>query len=90
MPVWLLLCLALLSSAPAGEQDYAIACSAGCLDGTPVVDLNYAETGSQSPELIIAILPKTDRIVYIQVRAKRGNDLTGALVSGDPRTDHPW
>eukprot|EP00038_Savillea_parva_P025912 m.50117 g.50117 ORF g.50117 m.50117 type:complete len:244 (-) comp7206_c0_seq2:64-795(-) len=44
-------------------RDYVAACSVGNIDGVTVLDINRIESGAQGPELTVAILPKTERIV---------------------------
>eukprot|EP01130_Rhizamoeba_saxonica_P006213 TRINITY_DN246_c0_g1_i1.p1 TRINITY_DN246_c0_g1~~TRINITY_DN246_c0_g1_i1.p1 ORF type:complete len:256 (-),score=45.36 TRINITY_DN246_c0_g1_i1:82-819(-) len=52
-------------------KDFAVACAAGCVDGTPIVDLNYREDSSyQSPDMPIAILPKSNKITMLQMDQK--------------------
>ena len=48
-------------------KDYVCACSAGCIDNEPVLDLNYFEESNNIPELTVALLPKTDKITLLQV-----------------------
>lgn len=48
-------------------KDYVCACSAGCIDDKPVLDLNYLEE-SNTPELTVALLPKNDKITLLQVK----------------------
>jgi exosome complex component RRP41 len=52
-----------LIDAGVAMRDYVVACSVGCLDGTNVLDINRTESGARGPELTVAILPKTERIV---------------------------
>ena len=51
-------------------QDYVCACTAGCIDDEPVLDLNYIEESYDTPELTVALLPKTDKITLLQVKKK--------------------
>jgi exosome complex component RRP41 len=48
-------------------KDYVCACSAGCIDDEPILDLNHLEE-SNTPELTVALLPKTDKITLLQVK----------------------
>lgn len=43
-------------------KDYVVACSAGCIDGTNVLDVNHLETTARGPVLTVAILPKSTKI----------------------------
>ena len=51
-------------------NSFLCACSAGLVDSTPLVDLNYVESTSGSPELIVAAQPETDEIVTSQLESK--------------------
>ncbi|RUS23464.1 ribosomal protein S5 domain 2-type protein [Endogone sp. FLAS-F59071] len=42
--------------------DYVCACTAGSIDKEPILDLNHIEESSESPELTVAILPKTGKM----------------------------
>eukprot|EP00037_Helgoeca_nana_P000422 m.21651 g.21651 ORF g.21651 m.21651 type:complete len:245 (+) comp10508_c0_seq1:269-1003(+) len=55
-------------------RDYVVACSVGCIDGVNVLDLNRTEMGARGPELTIAILPKTDRIVTTTMESRIHTD----------------
>lgn len=43
-------------------KDYVVACSAGCIDGTNVLDVNHLEATARGPVLTIAVLPKSAKI----------------------------
>jgi exosome complex component RRP41 len=52
-------------------RDFVVACSAGCFDGTPLMDLNYLEDSSVvSPDMPVAILPKSNKITMLQMDSK--------------------
>ena len=51
-------------------QDYVCACTAGCIDDEPVLDLNHFEESHDTPELTVALLPKTNKVTLLQVREK--------------------
>ena len=55
-------------------KDYVCACSAGFLDEKPVVDINYIEESSGAPELIVAILPKSEQIVLVEMNGRLHED----------------
>ena len=55
-------------------KDYVCACSASFIDDTPIVDVNYLEESSGSPELIVATLPKSDQIVFLEMNARLHED----------------
>jgi len=56
-------------------RDFVCACAAGCIDGTPLLDLNYVETTAGGPELPMAILPRTNGIVMLQMESRLALDM---------------
>lgn len=50
--------------------DYVCACSAGCIDKVPVLDLNNLEESADTPELTVAILPRTGKVNLVEVQKK--------------------
>ncbi|CEJ04572.1 hypothetical protein RMCBS344292_18527 [Rhizopus microsporus] len=50
--------------------DYVCACSAGCIDKVPVLDLNGLEESSDTPELTIAILPRTGKVNLVEMESR--------------------
>lgn len=52
-------------------MDYVCACSAGCIDKEPVLDLNNLEEASDTPELTVAILPRTGKVTLLEVKKKK-------------------
>lgn len=54
--------------------DYVCACSASFLNDTPVVDINYLEESSGGAELIVATLPKSGQIVFLEMNARLHED----------------
>jgi exosome complex component RRP41 len=51
-------------------KDFVVACAAGYVDGTPILDLNYMEDSSGNPDLPIAIFPKTNKVTMLQMDSK--------------------
>ncbi|RIA92454.1 ribosomal protein S5 domain 2-type protein [Glomus cerebriforme] len=51
-------------------KDYVCACSAGCINDEPVLDLNNIEETNNVPELTVALLPKTDKITLLQMESR--------------------
>jgi exosome complex component RRP41 len=51
-------------------QDVLTACSAGFLDGTPIMDLNYTEGNAHASELTLAVCPRSKTISYMQMDNK--------------------
>eukprot|EP00041_Stephanoeca_diplocostata_P005737 m.67603 g.67603 ORF g.67603 m.67603 type:complete len:245 (-) comp15972_c0_seq18:2721-3455(-) len=52
-----------LIDAGVAMKDFVVACSVGCVDGTNILDVNKIESGAHGPELSVAILPKSKRII---------------------------
>ncbi|KAI7858382.1 Exosc4 protein [Circinella umbellata] len=50
--------------------DYVCACSAGCIDKVPVLDLNSLEESSDTPELTVAILPRTGKVNLVEMESR--------------------
>ncbi|KAG0168488.1 Exosome complex component RRP41 [Apophysomyces sp. BC1015] len=50
--------------------DYVCACSAGCIDKVPVLDLNNVEESSDTPELTVAILPRTGKVNLVEMESR--------------------
>lgn len=55
-------------------KDYVCACSASFVDDTPVRDINYLEESSGGPEVIMATLPKSDQIVFLEMNGRLHED----------------
>lgn len=58
--------LALLDAGIA-MSEFVVGCSAGYLEKTPVLDLNYIESSGDGPEIPIAYLPTTGKISMLQL-----------------------
>ncbi|ORY96235.1 exosome component 4 [Syncephalastrum racemosum] len=50
--------------------DYVCACSAGSIDKTPVLDLNYVEESTDTPELTLALLPRTGQVNLVELESR--------------------
>ncbi|KAI3958813.1 hypothetical protein MKX01_023489 [Papaver californicum] len=63
---------ATLALADAGipMRDLATSCSAGYLNSTPLLDLNYVEDSAGGPDVSVGILSKTDKVTLLQMDAK--------------------
>nr|KAG5703045.1 hypothetical protein BaRGS_016206 [Batillaria attramentaria] len=55
-------------------KDYVCACSAGFIRDTPIVDINHLEESSGGPELIIATLPKSEQVVFLEMNSRLHED----------------
>ena len=50
------------------------ACSAGFINDNAVVDVNHVEESQGGPELIVAVLPKTEQIVLLEMNGRLHED----------------
>lgn len=68
---------ATLALADAGipMRDFVTSCSAGYLNSTPLLDLNYVEDSAGGPDVTIGILPKLDKVTLLQMDAKLPLDI---------------
>jgi len=48
-------------------RDFVVGCSAGFVDNTPILDLNYFERHNQTPDLHVAIYPKSGKIALMHM-----------------------
>eukprot|EP00123_Amoebidium_parasiticum_P014175 comp22375_c1_seq1/m.33357 comp22375_c1_seq1/g.33357 ORF comp22375_c1_seq1/g.33357 comp22375_c1_seq1/m.33357 type:complete len:247 (-) comp22375_c1_seq1:315-1055(-) len=48
-------------------KDYVTSCSAGLIDGKPILDLNYIEKSARGPELVLAVLSKSRGVIMAQM-----------------------
>ncbi|WAR12873.1 EXOS4-like protein [Mya arenaria] len=55
-------------------RDYVCACSASFVSDTPLVDISYLEETSGGAELIVATLPKSEQIVFLEMNARLHED----------------
>lgn len=54
--------------------DFVVACSAGYFHKTYVTDLNYLESSSDHPNMPVAIVPRTNKIVMLKLKSKIETD----------------
>ncbi|GKU96726.1 hypothetical protein SLEP1_g9930 [Rubroshorea leprosula] len=68
---------ATLALADAGipMRDIVTSCSAGYLNSTPLLDLNYTEDSAGGPDVTVGILPKLDQVTLLQMDAKLPVDI---------------
>ncbi|CAC5408927.1 exosome complex component RRP41-like [Mytilus californianus] len=55
-------------------KDFVCACSASFVNDNPIADINYLEESSGGPELIVATLPKSDQIVFLEQNSRLHED----------------
>ncbi|XP_021748481.1 exosome complex component RRP41 homolog [Chenopodium quinoa] len=63
---------ATLALADAGipMRDLVTSCSAGYLNTTPLLDLNYVEDSAGGPDVTVGFLPKLDKVTLLQMDSK--------------------
>ncbi|XP_068648518.1 exosome complex component RRP41 homolog [Aristolochia californica] len=68
---------ATLALADAGipMRDLVTSCSAGYLNSTPLLDLNYMEDSAGGPDVTVGILAKLDKVTLLQMDAKLPTDI---------------
>uniref|UniRef100_A0A0B6ZLM2 Putative exosome complex component RRP41 n=1 Tax=Arion vulgaris TaxID=1028688 RepID=A0A0B6ZLM2_9EUPU len=55
-------------------KDYVIACSGSYIKDTPVVDINNLEESSGGAEVIMAVLPRCEQIVFLEMNSRLHED----------------
>lgn len=63
-----------LINAGIGMKDYIVACTVGDFNGIPLLDLNRGEISVRVPEITVALLPKTEEIVFIMMESRLSAD----------------
>ncbi|KAJ1674780.1 Exosome non-catalytic core component [Spiromyces aspiralis] len=62
--------------------DYVCACTAGYVENTPILDLNHVEEASpETPDLTVAILPRTKKIALLQMESKLHADRMDEIIT---------
>lgn len=59
-----------LADAGVPLRDTLASCTAGFLDGTPLLDINYQEEMGNGPELAVATLPRQQHVTLLQMEDK--------------------
>ncbi|BBN68543.1 3'-5'-exoribonuclease family protein [Prunus dulcis] len=59
-----------LADAGIPMRDLVTSCSAGYLNSTPLLDLNYIEDSAGGADVTLGILPKLDKVTLLQMDAK--------------------
>ena len=55
-------------------KDYITACSASIVNETPIVDINNFEESAGNLEILIAVLPRSSQIVFMEMNGKLHED----------------
>ncbi|ORX52844.1 ribosomal protein S5 domain 2-like protein [Hesseltinella vesiculosa] len=50
--------------------DFVCACSAGAIEKVPVVDLNHLEESADTPELTLAMLPRSNKVNLLELQSR--------------------
>jgi len=61
-------------------RDLVCACSAGLADNRPITDMNYIEESHGRPELMITVLPKSNKIVGLSLNGRLHDDYWDTVV----------
>lgn len=61
-------------------RDTLVACSAGFVEGSAVLDLNYVERTGGAPEMTVAMLANANKVVLAQMDSKLPLDAFGELL----------
>jgi exosome complex component RRP41 len=61
-------------------RDYVCACSATFVRDQAMVDMNHLEESSSGHELILATLPKTKQIVFLEMNSRLHEDHLSAVM----------
>lgn len=51
-------------------KDYVCSCSVGFVEGVPLVDISHLEESMRGPELTVAVLPKSQQIVLLEMTSR--------------------
>lgn len=51
-------------------DDFVVACTAGYLDDTPLLDLNFVETGPGGPRVEVAMVPRSGKLASVQMESR--------------------
>ncbi|PRQ24367.1 putative exosome complex component Rrp42, archaea, PNPase/RNase PH domain-containing protein [Rosa chinensis] len=63
-----------LANAGIPMRDIVTSCSAGYLNSTPLLDLNYIEDSAGGADVTLGIMPKLDKVTLLQMDAKLSLD----------------
>eukprot|EP01134_Creolimax_fragrantissima_P005698 CFRG5698T1 len=67
-------------------SDYVCSCTASQIDNTPILDMNHTEKSAGGPELVLAVLPKSKKILMCQMDQRlhidRLDDVMNLAVDG--------
>lgn len=60
--------------------DLVTSCSAGYLNSTALLDLNYVEDSAGGPDITVGIFPKSEKVTLLQMDAKLSIDTFGEVM----------
>eukprot|EP00118_Oscarella_pearsei_P017336 m.171268 g.171268 ORF g.171268 m.171268 type:complete len:244 (+) comp39053_c0_seq11:69-800(+) len=55
-------------------RDFVCACSASCIDETPIVDINYLEEGARGADFSLAVFPRSEKILLCHMSSRTHMD----------------
>lgn len=61
-------------------KDYVCACTAGFVRDTPIVDFNHFEESFGGAEVIVATLPRSDQIIFLEMNGRLHEDHLTAVM----------
>ncbi|KJE91386.1 exosome component 4 [Capsaspora owczarzaki ATCC 30864] len=59
-----------LMDAGIAMKDFVCACSVGCIDDTPLLDINYIEDSAGGPDLTVAVLARSRKTVLVEMDSR--------------------
>ncbi|XP_064485220.1 exosome complex component RRP41-like [Ornithodoros turicata] len=62
-------------------KDYVCACAVGFVDGVPLADISHLEETMGGPVLTVALLPKTQQIVLLEMTSKVHADYLESMLA---------
>ena len=62
-------------------RDFVVSCEAGCLDGTPMIDLNRKEEMGNGPKLTVSTLPRTGDVISMNSTSKVSKEIFAEMLS---------
>ncbi|XP_065840894.1 exosome complex component RRP41-like [Oscarella lobularis] len=51
-------------------RDFVCACTASCIDETPIVDINYLEENARGPDFSLAIFPRSEKVLLCHMNSR--------------------
>ncbi|KAI9145265.1 amidase signature domain-containing protein [Paraphysoderma sedebokerense] len=61
--------------------DYVTACTVGSVEGTPILDMNHIEESTGTPEVTVAVMPRTGKVCFVTTESKLHYDYLHVVLS---------